>query len=88
MNDDVLWQELCKSIKPLVKTKAHTSINKIHFIRKKNIINYTLDLHGYTVQEAYDKLFQFLSKHSYDKTKYIIVITGKGSPDKEGLIHK
>ena len=47
----------------------------------------TLDLHGLTVEEAYQTLCRFITVHIKEGSKKITVITGKGSPKKEGLIH-
>ena len=88
MNDLDLWENIKKSVKPLVKHQvAKQLIYKNIPIRCGTIVPYNLDLHGYTIQEAYIKLKSFILYHSENKTKYIIVITGKGTPEKESLIH-
>ena len=47
----------------------------------------SLDLHGLTIEEAYQTLRRFLTVHVRENSKVITIITGKGSPGKEGLIH-
>lgn len=88
--DDVTaWNSVIESLKPLhKKNNRHIKylVNKIN--NKISNLRYILDLHGYTVQEAYDNLFDFIKQHNEIKTKYIVVITGKGTEEKEGLIHK
>ena len=46
-----------------------------------------LDLHGLTVEDAYQTLRRFFMVHLRENSKVITIITGKGSPEKEGLIH-
>lgn len=88
MDDLELWENIKKSVKPLVKHQvAKHLIYKNIPIRCGIIIPYNLDLHGYTIQEAYIKLKSFVLYHYENNTKYIIVITGKGTPEKESLIH-
>lgn len=89
MNDIKLWENIKKTVRPLAKRQV---VEYLYFhnikVQPGTIIPYTLDLHGYTIQEAYDKLQEFVIQHIENKTKYITVITGKGSPNKESLIHK
>lgn len=88
INDIDLWENIKKSVKPLVKHQvAKQLIYKNIPIQCGIIIPYNLDLHGYTIQEAYIKLKSFILYHFENKTNYIIVITGKGTPEKESLIH-
>lgn len=88
MNDLDLWENIKKSVKPLVKHQvAKQLVYRYIPIKCGNIIPYNLDLHGYTIQDAYIKLKSFVLYHSENKTKFIIVITGKGTPEKESLIH-
>jgi len=88
MNDLELWENIKKSIKPLVKHQvAKQLIENYIKIKHKNTISYTIDLHGYTVHNAYLELLDFIIYHYHEKSKYITVITGKGNPQKESLIH-
>ena len=88
-NDDIiLWNNIKDKVIPLEKN----IVKELPFchisIEYPKPIIYILDLHGYTIQEAYDQLKIFINKHKERKSKYIIVITGKGKITKEGVIHK
>ena len=88
MNDLELWETIKKSVKPLVKHQVVKQLPKRYIIVKQKYgFPYTIDLHGYTVHDAYLKLLDFIIYHFHEKTKYITVITGKGTPEKESLIH-
>ena len=87
MKDWEIWESLKKSVKPLAKKQVVQHLIKHKFIIKNDTRPYCLDLHGYTIQEAYNKLKDFIVYHKDNKTKYITIITGKGSLDKESLIH-
>lgn len=87
MKDLELWENIKKTVKPLAKKQVVQHLIKHRIIIKEDIRPYCLDLHGYTIQEAYDKLKDFIIYHSNEKTKYITIITGKGSLNKESLIH-
>ena len=89
-NDDKkLWNEVIKGIEPLCVNSIVYNKNIVKSIDyNKNKIEYILDLHGFSVQEAYNKVYSFIKKHYNNKSKYVIIITGKGTIEKEGLIHK
>lgn len=86
--DIEIWNNIKSKTIPLNKniviSTIRPSLKSIH----KTFLPYILDLHGYTVHEAYNSLINFIDKHLIYKTKYITVITGKGNINKEGLIHK
>tara|TARA_Y100001970_G_scaffold257152_1_gene335523 strand:- start:1387 stop:1806 length:420 start_codon:yes stop_codon:yes gene_type:complete len=55
--------------------------DKDKFIFKKNVslnLFKTIDLHGFSLDDANKKIDEFIKKCFADKTKKIIVITGKG----------
>ena len=86
--DDELWEKIKRETKPLVKKRVVKQFNyKIIPIKYEYELPYILDLHGYTIQDAYFKLIDFITHHRNRKTKYVIVITGKGNLDRESLIH-
>ena len=88
MDDLELWENIKKSVKPLVKHQvAKQLIYNYIPVKCGIIIPYNLDLHGYTIHEAYHKLQDFIIKHYDLKTKYVTIITGKETPEKESLIH-
>ena len=88
MNDLELWKNIKKYVKPLVKHQVVKQIPKSYINAKKDYgFPYIIDLHGYTVHNAYLTLIDFIIYHYHEKSKYVTVITGKGTPEKESLIH-
>lgn len=88
MNDIDLWENIKKSVKPLVKHQVAKQLSKRYIDVKKDYgFPYTIDLHGYTIHNAYLLIIDFIKYHYYNKTKYVTVITGKGTPEKESCIH-
>ena len=89
--DKALWEAFTKTVKPLgtkSKLKGFGSrlIQPLGFRPKiKPVIPVVLDLHGFTLQEAYALFIRFLDYHSKNGTKKIVVITGKGKEGK-GLL--
>ena len=90
--DLILWENLKKTLKPLLKKTASEPTpfpKRLHvYAPPPRELLYTLDLHGLTVEDAYRVLRKFLTLHMRNQSKLITIITGKGSPAKEGLIHK
>ena len=86
-----VWKSVIKDVKHLrvdnkfVYTKP---VNKIKLKKEIEYIPYELDLHGYSVQKAYENILDFIKKHYENKSKHITIVTGKGTDKKEGLIHK
>lgn len=91
--DDLsLWESIKQTLKPLSchQTSEPSSFPKrlhVHAVPERVLMT-TLDLHGLTVEDAYQTLRRFVLVHEKANTKLITVITGKGSKAKEGLIHK
>ncbi len=54
----------------------------------KIMIEARLDLHGYTRQDAQDKLQRFVAMAHHDRLRWILVITGKGHPDNPATLKK
>lgn len=54
----------------------------------KVMIEARLDLHGYTRQEAQDKLQRFVAMAHHDQLRWVLVITGKGHPDNPATLKK
>ena len=66
-------------------TKQPTKIHdKDYFFEKKNIIIKTrkLDLHGYTLDQANQKVKKFIEESFQEKVKKLVIVTGKGSRSK------
>lgn len=79
MQDDIeVWNRLISTVTPLKKTKVKTEVHKQYFRKVIYEISYVLDLHGYTVQEAYNTVIDFISRHYRINTNRITIITGKG----------
>ena len=66
-------------------TKHPTKIHdKDSSFEKKNIIKETrkLDLHGYTLDQANQKVRKFVEESFQEKVKKLVIVTGKGSRSK------
>ena len=90
--DISLWESIKQTLRPLVgnrEKEPHPFPKRlrVHAPAERELMM-TLDLHGLTVEEAYQTLRRFIMLHVRENTKAITVITGKGSPKKEGLIHR
>ena len=87
-----VWEEFVSSVKPLKQKKGFHVLPDLPRRLKikpriEKQIYYTLDLHGYTLQEAYNIVFKFISIHFRLQSKHITIITGKGLND-SGKIKK
>ena len=84
MDDLSLWNELKKTVVPLsgrgVRCLVKKDIPPRLRIRRISapILSYSLNLHGYTVAEAYEAAKRFISRHQQIGSKKITIITGKG----------
>jgi DNA-nicking Smr family endonuclease len=47
-------------------------------IKKKNFVTKSIDLHGYTLEEANKSIQDFINKSYEDNINKLIVVTGKG----------
>lgn len=53
--------------------------NILRKIKKGNlIIEESLDLHGYTLEESKEKVVKFIEKNFNNKKRFLLIITGKG----------
>lgn len=79
MQEDIaLWNKFISTVTPLKKTKVKIEVHKQYFRKVMYSVSYILDLHGYTVQEAYNTVIDFISRHHRINTNHITIITGKG----------
>ncbi|MDY6407604.1 MAG: Smr/MutS family protein [Pseudomonadota bacterium] len=90
-SDISLWESIKRTLRPLSSNKTaephpFPKRLRVHAVPERTLMN-RLDLHGLTVEEAYQTLRRFLSVHHRENSKIITIITGKGSSKKEGLIH-
>ena len=54
--------------------------------KKKTVINYTtksIDLHGYTLEQANQTIEKFITKSFHENIKKLVVVTGKDSINNE-----
>ena len=87
IEDNNLWEELKKSVRPIdSRQKAEDLPPRLKVHRAlASPVNYCLDLHQMTLEEAYQKTVQFIERHYKIGSKKIQIITGKGREGK-GLI--
>jgi DNA-nicking Smr family endonuclease len=53
--------------------------NILRKIKKGNlIVEESLDLHGYTLEESKEKVVKFIEKNYENKKRFVLIITGKG----------
>ena len=92
--DKALWEAYTKTVTPLknvktesrLKTFGRKLVGTFRFRKKEqNQVPNVLDLHGFTLEEAYALFVRFLNYHFENNTRKVIVITGKGKEGK-GLL--
>ena len=70
--NEINLEEQSEAIKQLDK-------NILRKIKKGNlIIEESLDLHGYTLEESKEKVVKFIEKNYKNKKRFLLIITGKG----------
>ena len=62
--------------------KLHSKDKDIEFSNKTKISQRTIDLHGFTLEEANKEILKFIENCYVNKVKKINVITGKGMRSK------
>lgn len=88
----ILKKAPAKSIPAPAKITAPSAIdtqtqNKIR--RGEYAISGKLDLHGFTLERAYERLEQFIETHHHKGSRCLLVITGKGGKSGEkGLLQQ
>ena len=83
-----LWDEVTKTVTPIEKARARRPFEKLFFFLKpKTQLSPKLDLHGKTVQAAFDDFGDFIAAHKKLGTKRICIVTGKGIKG-EGILKK
>lgn len=82
--DEAVWHELAKTIRPL-STKKQVESFKASLPPRLRVrrapaaeLSYILDLHGLTLEGAYTALKHFLNQHQNRRSRQVTVITGKG----------
>ena len=81
--DEELWEEVKKTVKP-VKRKAKRDLPKrLRVVRTPSKLPQTvLDLHGLTVQEAFERSHKFIRQARKTGLKTVTIITGRGTTGK------
>ncbi len=77
-----------KSVQSLIAPKTEVDIEKNKLRRIKNgkiTIEGTLDLHGFPLKEAEDRLRLFVGDCLRQKKRFLLIITGKGSNSKPNI---
>ena len=81
--DEYLWEEVKKTVKPVkrrVKRDLPKRLRVVHCAQKRP--QTILDLHGLTVQKAFDSTNAFVKSAHRAGLKEIIIITGRGTTGK------
>ena len=77
--DNELWEEIKQNIQPLNKTKIRWERRFYPLsVTQNSSASYQLDLHGMTLQQAFEQTMHFIDFHFQKQTKQIQVICGKG----------
>ena len=86
--DFQLWDDLKKTILNKKNCPVQETPKRLHVIRPAvKELPFMLDLHGQTVQDAFDKTISFLGKHYRANHRQVLIVTGKGTMG-QGLIKK
>ncbi len=92
--DKKLWSDCVKDIKKFPDKRDVTDIYdkkaKFIYIERNDafILKNRLDLHGYTINQAYETLFAFIEINFKAGRRIIYVITGKGKPESSETLNK
>lgn len=82
VKDDLdVWQAVIKTVQPLsqeAKKKAVIPMPLKVYAAPTRFLQNILDLHGLTLQEAYESVRTFVSLHQTKGSRVILIITGKG----------
>ena len=86
--DLALWDEFKKTVRPFARRFfARPETPKVSLARGRRfdfavqhepVLPYQLDLHGFSVQDAYETLRLFLMHHERRRSRYVTVVTGRG----------
>ena len=81
--DEELWEEVKKTVKPVKRRVKRDLPKRLRVVRDAAKPQKTiLDLHGLTVQEAFESTNQFVQKARHAGLKEITIITGRGTTGK------
>lgn len=86
--DIQLWDDLKKTVLNEKNCPKKDIPKRLRVVRPAvSELPYMLDLHGQTVQDAFDKTASFLAKHHRAGHREVLIVTGKGTMG-QGLIKK
>ncbi|MGN0919565.1 MAG: Smr/MutS family protein [Alphaproteobacteria bacterium] len=81
--DEDLWEEIKATLKPVKRRVKKTLPKRLRVVRSVPKAPQTvLDLHGLTVQEAFESTQKFIQKAHRVGLKEITIITGRGTTGK------
>ena len=81
--EEDLWEEVKKTVKPVKRRVKRDPPKRLRVMRAAPKNPQTiLDLHGLTVQEAFEKSQKFIGKARRAGLKEITIITGRGTTGK------
>lgn len=86
--DKKVWQDFVQNVEKIENFCVKKEIKRPNILcRNMNDFHLKtrLDLHGFTIDEAYELLYSFLEINKSYGRKRIYIITGKGNNDKETL---
>lgn len=73
-----LWSTVKQTVFPLSNHYPKDLPKRLNVIRKTTLFPTILDLHGYTVQEAFNTTKSFILKSYRQNHREITIITGRG----------
>ena len=86
-----VWNEVIKTVTPLGQTEKLPLLKRLFprrfFYFSRPPLSTRLDLHQFTLQEAFDAFNGFINEHGVLGTRSVLVVTGKGA-DGKGLLRK
>ena len=78
--DEHLWEEVKKTVKPVKRKVKRDTPKRLRVVRNTPKSPQTiLDLHGQTVQQAFESTNKFIQKAHRTGLKEITIITGRGT---------
>jgi len=81
--DAHLWEEVKKTVKPVKRRVKRDLPKRLRVVRgAPKLPQTTLDLHGLTVQEAFETSQKFIKRARLAGLKEITIITGRGTTGK------
>lgn len=70
-NDEKVWQSYIGKVFSSSENNFQTNKGRDQSVKSK------LDLHGMTIQQAFNNVRMFIEEHWSEGSKYVIIITGK-----------